>query len=325
MRQLILVLFIVLFSNASNAGNLVQLPNDVASGFGNVWLKSMENGFKKHGYKIVSSPEPVRLGDKAIKFEVRPGDCGNNGGWDDCKNDRERHELSQIKTLQKHGDVHWYAWSIYLPTDIEPIYPVRVHLGQFHQVKNNVLFLLSWVPYGYHEGYVIDNQVPGNGHTYQMQTIVPSDTDNGLSIKGRWIDILIHAKWSHNKDGFFNIYADQELKYEWKGQTIAKGDRSHFKFGLYRSFVSRFPGPSNPGPPAQVVYYDEVRQSSSLKKVDRVGIARIQEILEAEGLYNSNVDGLWGPNTMKAVNAYLAKKQLPEVTDYTMGLWSSFR
>ena len=28
-------------------------------------------------------------------MEVRPGDCGkdNDGGWNDCEEDRERHEL----------------------------------------------------------------------------------------------------------------------------------------------------------------------------------------------------------------------------------------
>lgn len=322
----LILLFAVLFSFSANAGNLVQLPNDVASGFGGVWLKSMENGFKKHGFKIVSSPEPVRLGTKAIKFEVRPGDCGNNGGWDDCKNDRERHELSQIKNFQKHGDNHWYAWSIYFPADIEPIYPTKMHLGQFHQVKNNVLFLLSWKPLGNSGGYIVDNQSPGNGRTIQTETIVPTIGDeSGLSLKGRWIDILIHAKWSHNTDGFFRVYADHELKYNWDGQTIARGDRSHFKFGIYRSFISRYFDSDGSGPPTQTIYYDEVRQSTSLKKVDRVGVAKIQQILEAEGLYKSKIDGLWGPNTQKAVNAYLAKRQIPKVTDYTKELWSAFK
>ena len=42
---------------------------------------------------------PVRSGKQSIRFEVRSGDCGKDemGEWNDCKNDRERHELIRRK------------------------------------------------------------------------------------------------------------------------------------------------------------------------------------------------------------------------------------
>lgn len=280
----------------------------------------MAHGFKAHGYKIVTTPEPVRFGKQSIKFEVRPGDCGHDGnGWSDCKNDRERHELSQNSQEQRHGDNYWYSLSIFIPEGTPAIHPTKVHLGQFHQRKKNVLWLMSWTP----DGYMIDNQVPGNGRTIQTQVIVGSkDYKQNSDIKGRWIDILINVKWSHNNDGYFRVYEDHQLKYDWNGQTIAKGNRSHFKFGIYRSFISRYSN-SNDGavPPKQVIYYDEVHRGRSLSKVDKVGVAKLQEQLKAEGLYAGAVDGLWGRNTRSGLNKYLSNRGQPEVQEYSMRVW----
>ena len=88
----ILVLGLLLSSNA----NAVNLPKDVASG--NKYFKSLSKKYKKYGMQVVNKKDghPVRAGEKSIRFEVRPGDCGYNEDWNDCDNDRERHELSGI-------------------------------------------------------------------------------------------------------------------------------------------------------------------------------------------------------------------------------------
>ncbi|HAT86879.1 MAG TPA: hypothetical protein DCS30_13610 [Rhizobiales bacterium] len=317
-REVVLTALALLFSicvTQGMAGSRTSLPKDVASGWGNVWLKSMENGYKPYGFKIVDSqtaPGP-RFGKKFIKFEVRPGDCGNNGGWDDCANDRERHELSQNKALQKHGDEYWYSWSIFVPTDTPSISPTKVHLGQFQQKNNNVLLLMSWSL----AGYYIDNQVPGNGYTRETRNIIPQ-----RNYQGKWQDILIHTRWSHSSDGFFKIYHNHKLKYEYAGQTIAKGDRSFFKFGIYRSFISRYKNRNEVSEaPKQIVYYDEVHRNRSLSKVDYVGIAKWQEKLAETGHYTGKIDGLWGGGSLKATNAWLTEQGYPNVREYSPDLW----
>jgi hypothetical protein len=70
-------------------------PNALSSGSGWRFVRSLPDGAKKHGYRLVSTPaHPARYGTKSERFEVRPGDCSRRlGGWDDCKNDRERSEL----------------------------------------------------------------------------------------------------------------------------------------------------------------------------------------------------------------------------------------
>ena len=65
-------------------------------------FKSQKNGFKKYGVCIVEKTKghPTRLCQQSLRFEVKPGDWNSNRTWDDCKNDRERHELSG----NRHGD-----------------------------------------------------------------------------------------------------------------------------------------------------------------------------------------------------------------------------
>ena len=81
------------------------LDKDVSSGYTNLTKSLPGKDYKDYGMQIVSKAEgfPVRHGEKSIRFEVRAGDCGKDetGGWSDCKNDRERHELSGGKKLIK--------------------------------------------------------------------------------------------------------------------------------------------------------------------------------------------------------------------------------
>ena len=109
--------FLILILLTSNIFSKdIRLPKDVGSG--NTYSKSLGSGFKKYGYTIVNKKDghPVRSGDKSIKFEVRLGDCGKDkppGKWNDCKNDRQRHELSGERFKGKV----WYAYSIFLPKE----------------------------------------------------------------------------------------------------------------------------------------------------------------------------------------------------------------
>lgn len=315
-RILFACMLLLAAERGSFAASEISLNSDIASGWGNnSWLKSMKYGYRDYGHRIVSRRDghPVRFGNQSIRFEVRPGDCGNDDEWNDCANDRERHELSQIGDLQESGDEYWFAWSIYIPADTPSVSPTITGLGQFHQKNNNVLFLFKWNELG----YVIDNQSPGDGSTKEMKPLVAlHDT------MGRWIDILVHARWSDGDDGFLIAYADHRKVYEFNGPTIAKGDRSFYKFGIYRSWISRYRQAKNaPDVPAQTVYFDEVHRGTSLKDVDRAGLAELQKIASEKGYYAGSIDGVWGPNTLQAANRLLADKNVGPVDRYSMEIW----
>lgn len=281
-------------------------------------MKSQKNGFRSHGAQVVSRGDghPVRFGAQSIRFEVRAGDCGNAFGWDDCSTDRERHELSQKGNQQRAGDRYWYSWSMFVPHDTPSVVPSKVTLGQFHQRKNNVIWMFQWS----FKGLQIDNLIPGKGRTLERQLLVPTE-----EILGKWVDILVYAKWSAEQDGEFDIYVNHDLRYSWRGQTIAKGDTTYFKFGIYRGFLSRYKASTGAEAlPTQTVYFDEVNRGRSLAKVDQVGIARLQAVLQDAGLYTGAIDGLWGPNTLRATNQYLEMQGQPKVDAYSMNLWHQF-
>lgn len=258
MKLILLLVGLVLVDTSVWASD--KLTRDVVSGWG--FSKSLKNKFKKHGYRVVAKKDghPVRAGKKSIRFEVRPGDCGNNQGWNDCKKDRERHELTgSSKRYTMPSGEHWFGWSIYLPEDFTVIYPTKLALGQFHQKKGHPVWLFQ----NHNGGYWIDNQV--NGRTFEKVEIL-----NQSQMLGIWNDIAVHAKWTHKKDGFFRIYVNGSStpNYEWNGPTKSKGKSVYFKFGIYRSFMQRWKNANNSSKvPAQVVYFDEVRRGNKRKDV----------------------------------------------------------
>jgi len=233
------------------------------NGKGNYWrvtpiamLKSKSKP-GKHVLQIVQKTEnyPVRLGKESIRVEVRNGD---SWGWD-TKNDRERVEL--IICCTKPFDTTWNAWSIYFPKDFKVIFPAKVAMGQFHNEGDNppaFMFQNQSHPAGKEGGSYwieVDESIGGDN--------IPKKLLENNELLGKWNDILVNAKWTHEKDGFFKIWINGKLSYMHQGMTQMKGDLLEHHLGIYRSYLSRRPGPA----PTQIVYYDEIRYARSCKKL----------------------------------------------------------
>ena len=276
MKILIYVISILLsFTNFSNADveNIlkeIKKNKDLVMGFKNVkfldgssknnWeinnsdiLKS-EKKTRKHVLKIVNKADdyPVRLGKQSLRFEVRHG---NGWGWDK-KNDRERVEL-KICCINKK--LTWTAWSIYLPKDYNVVFPIRTMLGQFHNDGDNP------------PAFTFENQgvlIPG-GYWLEVDSYVGGNNNNPKllfdhsDMLGKWTDVLVKAKWTNEEDGFFKVWVNGKLKAQHTGMTQEKIDDMNFHIGVYRSFLSKTPGPD----PTQVAYYDEVRHGNKCKKL----------------------------------------------------------
>ena len=56
---------------------------------------------------------------------------------------------------------------------------------------------------------------------------------------GNWLDVLINVKWSKKKDGFFKVWVNDELKYDYEGPTKTE-KYVYQKFGIYRTGISRY-------------------------------------------------------------------------------------
>ena len=244
----ILVISSLLSGNVFSFG----LPKDVGSG--NSYTKSLGSGFKKHGVKIVKEKDgfPVRAGKKSVRFEVRFGDCGYDiGKWNDCKEDRQRHELSG-KTFKGKK---WTAFSIYLPKDFKNVDPVKLAMGQFHQRKGSPTLMFQFNRYGYYADRQLFNT------TQQMVKLL--DIEDMI---GKWNDILIHGNFTKKESGFYKVWVNNELKYKYSGATTS-GKPSYFKFGIYQTHVSRYRVSESRTYPTQVVFFDEIRHGKNREKV----------------------------------------------------------
>jgi hypothetical protein len=206
-----------------------------------------------YGYRIAEAPQPVRAGKYSERFELHSGDCSGNEDWDDCKEDRERSELKQLDPLAENDVSQWYAWSIYLPEGYPNIFPVKVALAQFHQGLGHPPLMFQNGEGGY---WIEMNQL----HLPPVLLIPDSD------LRGKWHDLLMHVNWTTRKSGYLTLWVDGKKKFDRRGATLKKAGEVYFKYGIYRSFLSR--APKGKAIPNQVVYFDEVKWGHSRAEVE---------------------------------------------------------
>jgi hypothetical protein len=234
MKKFLTIIILSLFwSSNIFAETIVKLPKDTASGF-KILTKSLTGKYyKDYGMQIVNEKDghPVRSGKKSIRFEVRDGDCGQDeqGGWSDCKGDRERHELSSNQkgdTMSK-GE-YWFSWSLYFPEEHQNLWPLSNNYGQFHQKGGPPVFMFKELRGGYSVVRTIGDV------DYHEKRLIDND-----DMKGKWHDILINVKWSKKDDGFFKLWVNDKLKYDYKGPTKTE-KYVYTKFGIYSTGITRY-------------------------------------------------------------------------------------
>lgn len=203
-----------------------------------------------YGYEIIEDFTGQAPTERIEKFEVRPGDCSRGPkSWSDCANSRERSELSQ-RGNNYPGSEWWYGWSIYVPNNYPNVYPAKTALGQFHQRNGPPAFMFQ----NYVGGYWVDRNF---GSTTHKKKII-----SAKDFKGRWHQIEVNAKW-HTKDGFFRVHVNGDKAWQFEGQTLNKS-AVYFKYGVYRSFISRYTLMNGVNTvPTQTVYFANVKRSKT--------------------------------------------------------------
>jgi hypothetical protein len=207
---------------------------------------------KSYGYSIAEDQTKTSSVNLIEIFEVRPGDCASEGGWSDCANDRERSELSEQNKSTCPGDEYWYGWYIYFQDDYRNIYPTKVALGQFHQDKSHPIWMFQNADGGYH----LDDQVMG--HTRKYYKLIDE-----TELRGKWHRIEVCVRWAKDETGFFRVWVNGEQKVDYTGKTM-DAEKVYFKYGLYRSFLSRYKNQYQTDVvPVQKVYFANVKRAKS--------------------------------------------------------------
>jgi hypothetical protein len=261
----IIVLGLLLIGSAY-ADSRKLLPND-RDVFSGEQFKENTHGkenkrYPKHAWEIVNKKDgyPVRAGERSIKIQVRAGDCYTRH---DCNTNRERIEFT---TKHKSRGEWWYAWSIYFPKDHKNLAPIGTMMVQFKQDRKYGNSFDS-PPYWSFENSVANG---GNriveGYWINNQVKVPAGAISRIltdeEILGKWNDILVNVNWTKGENGFFKVWVNDKLKFNYTGPT-KRNAPVRFKFGLYRYLVF------NDNAPTQTIFYDEIRIGKSKQEVTK--------------------------------------------------------
>ena len=207
------------------------------------------------GTSVSETQEQVRAGNVAFKHTV------SNSG--------ERAEINLRKV--DIGDTRWYGWSMYVPADYTPDgLGLIVHQHTLYPPKEGRNLRPVCGAAGHHLTIGSDG-----GLSYALQHQGGSDTecetfkifDSLDQYKGKWIDFVMHAKWTGNNDGFFKMWVrDANSTWDKENPTVDysgatwwndEGAGPNFKMGAYTG------DPGRSGNKARVIYTDEYRRGSA--------------------------------------------------------------
>jgi Polysaccharide lyase len=210
---------------------------------GDSWAFKRSLNTRGHGYAVINDPTGTAPTRTIERFEVRAGDCGAEGGWSDCANDRERSELSQLPPRITGGE-RWYGWSIYFPNDYPNVWPVKTAIGQFHQTGAFPVWMVQHAPAGL---YLDRHSSSGTQERFHLI--------DEARLRGQWHHIEMQVRWSRQTDGFLRVWVNGEQRVDYFGPTFHAAE-VYFKYGVYRGFLSR----ARARPVGtQVVYFANVR------------------------------------------------------------------
>lgn len=209
------------------------------------------------GYAIVAAP--VFAGRAAQRFEVRPGDCAAGTTWDDCATDRERSEF-RPGARWVPGAGFWVGFALLLPDDFAASDRVNTTLFQIQQQGGPVRTAQGSVS----RPPVM--QIEARGERLRLTVHVAGGTDIHrdlaplAALRGGWHRIAVQFDSAAPR---LAVRIDDRPTAEVAGWPLPAPEFFYLKYGLYRSFVSRHPGPM----PAQVAYFDEMRLGGSEAEV----------------------------------------------------------
>ena len=192
-------------------------------------------GAKDHGCMVVKAEDgfPVVDGDSSARFEVRPGDCSGNEGFNDCDHDRSRHELNEINLPEVDGSVVRYSTSIFLPEQsrLKPAGNNILILGQINVSDTDVFTSLAYL--------MLSNLGKLFIRTHQDFSWTPA---NDYYVEGdpfgRWIKIDYEIGGS-TTDGSLKFYADDVLLGTESRATLPSANALiALRLGIYNAFLS---------------------------------------------------------------------------------------
>lgn len=206
---------------------------------------------KAYGCLIVNSSagHPVLTGSESMRFELGPNDCSAGLGFDDCANDRSRHEIQEDDVKPTTGRVLTYDTNVYIP-----VQPRFRPAGCCHLLTLAELTWDSGTAFGVLAYLGVDAGGKLFVRTHQgFNYDIRSDAPVLANPFGRWVNIRYEIKSTTQNDGYVKVYVDGTLKVEQTRPTLPTETAfNNLRLGIFNSFKSWATEPYA----AQVFYVD---------------------------------------------------------------------
>ena len=213
---------------------------------------------KPWGCNIVSGTDkhPVFSQKETVRIEVRPGDCSGNTGFNDCINDRSRHEIEENVYDSTNGKTIIYSEKMFIPSQPGFLpegsngYPLLV-LNQITATDSSNFNVLLYLQMG--KGNKLQIRLHKNLNFSSIQEYLVSDAPFD-----KWFNIKYVLKSSSNSDGNIKVFVDENLIVDYSGFTIPSASgKNSFRVGIYNSGLSYVTQPFI----NQIIYFDSIEKS----------------------------------------------------------------
>jgi|688.fasta_scaffold240698_3 hypothetical protein len=241
--------------------DLLSTPNGTSCGvdpdvFGVAFETVNTVQSQSHGCLIVNSTDkqPVFDGLRSARFEVRQEDCGASVSFNDCTNDRSRHEISEKEGSSTSGQLLTWEENIYIPTQtrFRPKGKNALFITQINFKNKADYGTIAYLEIGENGELLVRTH---NEFTFDIKTLhviansFPVDT---------WTNIKFEVLSTPQSNGYIRVYLNGKLVVEENRPTLPTAEYSNMmRVGIYNAFKSR----ASETYATQVIYFDGVKKN----------------------------------------------------------------
>ena len=168
-------------------------------------------------YSMMWSTDVVRTGDYSLRLEYRDNDCGK----EDCTRGNFKGQFGRTEAfwIANNRIESWSRFSVFIPKDtmhLEQGYTMFTQYKTSSKVEKNgcpqipLLFMLS-------RGGIEIRKEPGDKDCTQTNDLMISNDED---FKGKWLDFVVHTKWSRKDNGFIHVWVNGNKEHEYHGMTL---------------------------------------------------------------------------------------------------------
>jgi len=189
--------------------------------------------------------DDMGVAEKGIEFNLSYSDEGDKLDWSRWGKPgfAQRFQIQEPnKHATKKGKTKWYRVGYFIPKKFDTfkhnisLFDFKMIYGKgekavgpsFNINNNNILWMFNGPNYK-----VAANE---SGEQYNFDGYVVHLDDKFSPLQGKWVNLLINAKWA--KDGFLHFWIDGKLRSSYFGDVLGGASRVRFKFGPYRNYMT---------------------------------------------------------------------------------------